>query len=356
MNQLERYILRTLLGAVAMVLAVLLVLGALSLFIGEQEEIGTGSYGALQALTYSILNLPTIALQALPAAVLVGAMLGIGVLARSNELTVMRCSGMSKLRLIRAAVTGGLMLAAAALLVGEYISPALEQVAEQRKALAKYHNISFASAGGAWIRDGNTIMNVQGRGAKVDVYGGMMLFELAEPNRIASIAHAGRATASPGKGWRLTDYDVSRFDGDRVEVEHAPEHDLTSSASAAFLQLASSDPGSLGIATLYETIHYLRANELSSEKYEFAFWAELARTVALLVAMVFALPFGFGSLRSAGGGARTTIGLGVGIVYFFLQRTVESGTVVFQLDPILLAWLPTALLALIATVLMVRVR
>jgi len=72
--------------------------------------------------------------------------------------------------------------------------------------------------------------------------------------------------------------------------------------------------------------------------------------------MVFALPFGFGSMRSAGGGARTTVGLGVGIVYFFLQRTVESGTVVFQLDPIVLAWLPTALLALIAGYLMTRVR
>jgi lipopolysaccharide export system permease protein len=355
MNQLERYILRTLLGAVAMVLSVLLVLGALSLFIGEQEEIGTGSYGALEALTYSVLNLPTIALQALPAAVLVGAMLGIGVLARSHELTVMRCSGMSKLRLMRAALTGGALLAIVALLAGEYISPALEQLAEQRKALAKYHNISFASAGGAWIRDGNTIMNVQGR-AKVDVYGGMLLFELGEPNRIASIAHAARATATPGKGWRLSDYEVSHFAGDSVAVEQASEHDLSSNASAAFLQLAASDPGSLGIATLYETIHYLKANELSAEKYEFAFWAELARTAALLVAMVFALPFGFGSMRSAGGGARTTVGLGVGIVYFFLQRTVESGTVVFQLDPIVLAWLPTALLALIAGVLVIRIR
>ena len=93
-----------------------------------------------------------------------------------------------------------------------------------------------------------------------------------------------------------------------------------------------------------------------AEKYEFAFWAELARTAALLVAMVVALPFGFGSMRSAGGGARTTVGLGVGIVYFFLQRTVESGTVVFQLDPIVIAWLPTAILALIAGYLMTRIR
>ena len=77
---------------------------------------------------------------------------------------------------------------------------------------------------------------------------------------------------------------------------------------------------------------------------------------ALREAVVFALPFGFGSMRSAGSGARMTLGLMIGILYFFVQRTVASGTAVFNLDPLVLAWLPTALLALVATFLLVRVR
>jgi lipopolysaccharide export system permease protein len=74
------------------------------------------------------------------------------------------------------------------------------------------------------------------------------------------------------------------------------------------------------------------------------------------VAIAFALPFGFGSMRSAGTGARTTLGLGIGIVYFFIQRMVESGALVFRLDPILLALLPTLMLALAAGVLLQRAR
>jgi lipopolysaccharide export system permease protein len=72
--------------------------------------------------------------------------------------------------------------------------------------------------------------------------------------------------------------------------------------------------------------------------------------------VLFALPFGFGSLRSAGSGARSTLGLAVGLVYFFLQRTVESGAVVFNLNPLLLAWTPTLLLAAVAAALLARTR
>ena len=49
-------------------------------------------------------------------------------------------------------------------------------------------------------------------------------------------------------------------------------------------------------------------------------------------------------MRSATLSARTTLGLALGLVYFFMQRLVESGAQVFQLDPLLLAWVPTGLL------------
>ena len=45
------------------------------------------------------MSVPQFALESFPAGALVGALLGIGVLARSQELTIMRASGMSKLRL-----------------------------------------------------------------------------------------------------------------------------------------------------------------------------------------------------------------------------------------------------------------
>jgi len=63
-----------------------------------------------------------------------------------------------------------------------------------------------------------------------------------------------------------------------------------------------------------------------------------------------------GSLRSAGTGARMVMGLILGIGFFLLQRLIESGTIVFNLNPIVLAWLPTALLALVTVTLLARAR
>jgi lipopolysaccharide export LptBFGC system permease protein LptF len=65
----------------------------------------------LDALLYSAMSVPQFALESFPAGALVGALLGIGVLARSQELTVMRASGMSKLRLSAAAlISAGLLI------------------------------------------------------------------------------------------------------------------------------------------------------------------------------------------------------------------------------------------------------
>jgi len=107
---------------------------------------------------------------------------------------------------------------------------------------------------------------------------------------------------------------------------------------------------------LHQAMAYYGQNQLDDAAYRLAWWSALARTFAIPIAVLFALPFGFGSMRSAGSGARATLGLVVGLVYFFLQRTVESGTVVFQLDPLLLACLPTFLLACAAAILLVRTR
>jgi lipopolysaccharide export system permease protein len=72
--------------------------------------------------------------------------------------------------------------------------------------------------------------------------------------------------------------------------------------------------------------------------------------------VLLAIPFVLGSLRSAGAGTRMMLGLILGIGFFLLQRLIESGTIVFDLNPVVLAWLPTALLATVTVGLLARAR
>jgi len=128
MTLLDRYIASTLLSAVALVMVALQMLGMLFVFIGEQGNVGVGHYGMLDALQYSAMTLPQFALETFPAGALIGALLGIGVLARSHELTVMRASGMSKLRLSVAVLISAALLVAIDLLIGEFLAQPLGQL------------------------------------------------------------------------------------------------------------------------------------------------------------------------------------------------------------------------------------
>src|SRR5579862_3901756 len=77
MSVLDRYIVRTIIGSVLLVMSVFLVLGGLFIFIDQQDDIGVGRYSALSALWFTLLNLPQQAYELLPVTALMGALLGL---------------------------------------------------------------------------------------------------------------------------------------------------------------------------------------------------------------------------------------------------------------------------------------
>jgi lipopolysaccharide export system permease protein len=352
---LDRYVVRTILGSVLLVLLVLLVLIGLFVFIDQQDDIGVGHYTALSALWFTLLNLPQRTYEVLPIAVLIGTLLGLGSLARSSELTVVRATGVSIVRLAGTTLIAALLLIGAEVALGEFLGPPLEQAAREHKAFSKLSNVSFGTGSGAWVRDGDLILNVAGQSGERQ-FGGMLIFELSAQHRLVAIGHARRATAGASRKWLLTDYTESRFADDTVSISPPGQRTLQSNVTAGFLGLAVQDPDQLTTPALWRLIRYFRSNALDAREYVFAFWSRLARTVAIAFCALLAIPFALGPLRSAGAGTRMLLGLILGIALFLLQRLIESGLPVFDLNPIALAWLPTALLAALSLTLLARAR
>jgi lipopolysaccharide export system permease protein len=354
-NVLDRYIVRAILGAVLLVMVVMLVLGALFLFIDQQDDIGTGHYTALAALWNTLLNLPQLAYELLPIVALIGSLLGLGSLARGSELTVIRATGVSIARLAGIALLAGLLLVLFEVLLGEFLAPPLEEAAREQKAFSKLSNVSFGGGSGAWVRDGDLILNVAGQSSQRQ-FGSMQIFELSPEHRLRAVGHADRASAGAKGKWLLNDYTESRFEDDTVSARPPAERLLESNVSAGFLGLAVENPKQLTGRALWRLITYFRSNGLDAREYVFAFWSRIARTVAVVFTVLLAIPFVLGSLRSSGAGTRMLMGLLLGVGFFLLQRLIESGTIVFNLNPVVLAWLPTVLLALVTFGLLARAR
>jgi lipopolysaccharide export system permease protein len=352
---LDRYIVRAILGSVLLVLLVMLVLGALFVFIDQQDDVGTGHYTMLGAFWYTLMNLPQLAYELLPIVGLIGSLLGLGSLARGSELTVVRATGVSVARLASIALLAGLILTLFEVLLGEFLAPPLQQAAREQKAFSKLSGEVSFGGGGAWVRDGDLILNVAGQSSERQ-FGSMQIFELSPEHRLLAMGHAGRAVSGSKGKWLLSDYTESRFQDNTVATRAPGERLLESNVSAGFLGLAVEDPKQLTGRALWRLITYFRNNSLDAREYVFAFWSRIARTVGVMFAVMLAIPFVLGALRSAGAGTRMLMGLLLGVAFFLLQRLIESGTIVFNLNPVLLAWLPTALLVLATFTLLARAR
>jgi lipopolysaccharide export system permease protein len=355
MNVLDRYVVRTVLGAVGLVMLVLLILGGLLVFFSQQGDIGIGHYTVADALWYTVLNAPQQVYELLPITALIGSLLGFGQLARGSEITVIRATGMSVSRLAGTALIAAFLLIAFEGLLGEFVAPQLQEAANQQKAFSQFNSVGFGGGTGAWVRDGDLILNVA-RQSGSRRFVGMQVFELSPQHTLMSIGHAASATAVGHRKWLLGGYTESRFTADGVTASPPGQKVLQSNVTAGFLGLAVQDPEQLTLRALWQVISYFHTNSLDAAQYLFAFWSKIARTVAIAFSVLLAIPFALGSMRSAGAGTRTVLGLVIGIAFFLLQRLIEPGTVVFHLDPVVLAWLPTALLATVTLLLLARAR
>lgn len=355
MNVLARYVIRDVLAYTLLVVLVLTILSGLYLFITQQDDIGQGSYTLGSAFLWVGLNLPQFVFQLLPIAALIGALLGLGSLARSGELTVMRTAGISILQLARWVAGAGLILFVIAALVGELAAPRMEQYARQMKTFEKYRDVSMAGNRSAWAKDGNTILSLQQQSSDTR-FGGVLVIRLTPLKRLDSVGRASSASLQPNGRLLLRNYASSSIAGDEVHAASTPSRELETRLSREFLGLAIVEPDSVPLRDLKGYIAHLRANDLDPTRYEIAFWARIARTSAIIIIVMLAIPFSVGAMRSTGTGGRMVVGILIGTVFFLLARMLESGGAVFDLQPFLIAWVPVWVLTLATFVALLRVR
>jgi lipopolysaccharide export system permease protein len=355
MLTLGGYIIRTVLGYTALVILMLLALGALFLFIGQQDDIGTGGYTLLEAAKFVALNLPSYLFDLLPVGALIGALLGLGNLARGSELVAMRAAGVTTARFCAWLGAAGLLLAVLMFVIGEFLAPPLQKYALQLKVFSKYSEFSFAGDRGTWARDGDTIISVEQQSASTR-YGGVQLFHFDPQRRLLSVGRAESASLDSANRWQLENYVATRFSPGSTQVERDAVKEVRSSLSADFLGLAVVEPDSMALRDIRAYVDHLRENDLDTRSFETALWSRIARMAALLLVVILALPFALGPVRSSGQGTRIVIGIMIGAGYVLLSRTIESSGQLFAVQPWVVGWAPTIALAALTGLLLARAR
>ena len=157
----ERYITKTLLSFTLVVLVIWLGVYSFFNFLSEMSSVGQVNYTTLEAFRYIALLIPEVAYKHASPVILLGCVLGMGHLATTNQLLVLRVSGMSIFGLTTLTIKTALIFIIAIIVIGEIFDPIASDEAERGRSKALDIPIVSQSQEGFWIRDGENFINVQ---------------------------------------------------------------------------------------------------------------------------------------------------------------------------------------------------
>ncbi len=351
---LTRYLMRSILMSSALVLVVLLALAALFEFIAELDDVRNG-YQTPQVVIYTLLRLPNLAFEMMPVAVLIGSLLGLGALASHSEIIVMRAAGYSVRRMAGMVALTGVVLLALAALLGEFVGPPLDYFARDMRARERYGEEDDRVADATWVRDGSVFLHLERVSPEFE-FGAVYLYRFNDDHSLESIARADDSGIGPDDRWRLENVRETRFAEDGVQVVESNLAVEKFGVSVELIGNTLAKPLSLSLRGLRGYIDYLDANQLDSRQYRTELWYRVSRTVTVLVMPILALGFVFGSLRSGGTGGRLVIGVVVGLAYYLASEMLANSGQVFDLDPVIVSWLPAAALVAATAIALARIR
>lgn len=353
MKLLDRYIARAVIGHTLVVFLILLAVYFFSTLVTEMGYVGKGRYTTANAVLYSLMLIPRQAYELFPMVALLGSMLGLGSLANTSELTVMRSAGMSINRVAASVMKAGVLMIIVVILIGEGVAPKLEKEAHTQRLKAMAREITLSSGTGLWARDGDSFISIR-RLNPGGAANGLTLYRM-DKQRLVEVAEARRARYRDGT-WELIDVRKTLFDGEGVRTERLKRSEWSSGLTPDVVNLASLPPENLAIWELNDFIGYLQENGLASQRYEVAMWVRVIAPLATAGMILLALPFVFGSMRAVGVGARIMIGALIGIVFYLVNSVFSRVGLIYDIPPVVSAVIPTLLVFVVWFVMMRRVR
>ena len=353
MTLLDRYIGSTVLISVSMVLFLLISLDASFAFLAEMDELKR-AYQAQEALLFILWTLPRRIYDFMPVGTLIGCLIGLGTLANTSELTVIRAAGVSIARIVYAASKPVFWIVLLGLVLGQFIVPQTEQFAQSEKARHLYQGESIGSRDGYWYREGGQYTHIQVVQPNGVMYG-ISRFLFDENNILVRSDFSERAIYQ-GDHWVLEKVRQTTINEDRTESEHFETLRWeNTSITPEVMSVVVLKPDNLSITGLYRYATYLDSQELESTSYFFSFWKKVLQPFTTLVMVFIAISFVFGPLRSVTMGQRIMAGVIVGLLFHYAQQFLGHVTIIFSLTPFMAAMVPLVVSFVVGVYLLRRV-
>jgi lipopolysaccharide export system permease protein len=350
----DRYIAKAVISGCAASCFVMLAVFAFVDFVTQLKMMGTGDYGALQVTIYVLLNLPHRLYELAPSIILIGGIISLGAMAASSELTVMRASGISKLRITRSVLQTGFVIAIIVAVIGEYVVPATTRIAKTYRAQAIEKKLIVGGTDNVWARDGNRYVNVKQilpnhRLKNIRVY------ELDDNRNLTATVYAEYARYENDE-WVLDNIKKSEISSAGVTTSFFDQLKLKRLILLELFSVLELKASDMSATELLTYSRYLQKNKLDDSEYSLAFWIKIFTPFTCLAMLMIAMPVVFSTTtRSGGGGQRLILAILIGVVYFVFNRSINYLGLALHVSPLLSAFAPLAIVMLGSLIFMRRI-
>ncbi|OAN19066.1 LPS export ABC transporter permease LptG [Photobacterium jeanii] len=350
---LDWYIGRTIIATSALTLSTLVGLSAIIKYVEQLRKVGEGTYDLWKALAFVLLSVPRDIELFFPMAVLLGALIGLGMLASSSELVVMQAAGFSKLDIGLSVLKTAVPLMLLIMALGEWGAPHTQKMARELRTIWTSGGSMLSVQSGVWAKDDNDFIYISRVQEKKGLQG-VNIWEFDQNDKLTKSVFAKSGEYVPEQGWNLTGVTETTFSNEQQTNTTFAEKMWKTVLTPDKLAVVTLKPEELALSGVNEYVNYLKESKQDASRYQLAFWRKALQPVTIAVMMLLALSFVFGPLRSVTMGARVLSGVIFGFAFYISNEVFGPMSLVYNLPPVLGAIGPSMVFLLITLYLLRR--
>lgn len=350
---LDFYIGRTIIATTLLTLATFVGLSSIIKYVEQLRKVGQGTYDLFTALYYVVLSIPRDIEMFFPMAALLGALIALGTLASSSELTVMQAAGYSKLDIGLSVLKTAIPLIFLVVILGEWGAPQAQKMAREMRASSISGGSIVSVRSGVWARDVNDFIFINEVNDTQLL--GVTIWSFNKNKKLQQVLFAEQAQYLSDNRWIMTNVDITDMRNDvQITQTDIASYEWDTSLAPDKLAIVTVKPEELALSGLYDYVSYLKDSEQESARYELALWRKVTQPLSVGVMMLLALSFVFGPLRSVTMGARILSGVIAGFAFYISSEFFGPLSIVYSVPPFLGAVAPSIVFLIVATMLLRR--